>query len=60
MKQNVTPRWLTRKSATQYCGLSKTAIDIHIRNKRFATRKIGRNRLIDRESLDAWIEGKPA
>lgn len=55
MPQTVTPRWLSRKAATQYCGLSKTTIDLHIREGTFQTQKAGRNRLIDREALDAWI-----
>lgn len=60
MSAEITPRWLTRKTAKQYSSLSIPTIDRRIREKVFVTKKVGRVRLIDRESLDAWIEGKPA
>jgi hypothetical protein len=59
MEQKIQPRWLSRKGAVQYCGLSKTKLDVHIRRKDFVTKKIGKSRLIDRHSLDGWIENVP-
>lgn len=56
MSAEITPRWLTRKAAHKYCSLSIPTIDRHMRDKKFATRKVGKVRLIDRESLDSWIK----
>lgn len=54
--EDITPRWLTRKGAKAYCGLSVPTLDRRMREKAFVTKKVGTTRLIDRISLDAWIE----
>lgn len=58
MSAPVQPKYLNVKDAARYCGLSERTIKRRIREKCFKTFIQGR-RLIDRESLDAWIEGKP-
>lgn len=65
MSHQITPRWLTLGNdgtAKAYCGLSDTTIKRAIRDGLIKSHIVnGRGeergrRLIDRESLDAWIE----
>lgn len=54
-------RWLTlgnKGTAKAYCGLSDKTLQRAIRDKKIASHLVGHKRLIDRESLDAWIEGR--
>lgn len=59
----ITPRWLTYERASAYSSLSTRTLESHVkagliqsRNVCTPGRKRGR-RLIDRESLDSFIEG---
>jgi len=61
-KQIITPRWLTLTQATMYSGLGTRVLQNHIRGGFIRSSSVcapgssrGR-RLIDRESLDAFIE----
>jgi hypothetical protein len=61
-KQTIAPRWLTLTQATVYSGLGTRALQNHIRagfirsSNACAPGAIRGRRLIDRESLDAFIE----
>lgn len=50
------PRWLNVREAALYCGLSETTLKRVIVAGKIRSFMAGR-RLIDRWSLDAWIEG---
>lgn len=52
----IQPRWLNAKGAAKYSGMSERTIRRLIQNKTVRSSLRGRCRLIDRESLDAWIE----
>jgi len=51
MSAEIPPRWLSRKNAVVYSGIPKTTLDIHIRNKAFKTRKVGRSHSSDFSSI---------
>lgn len=63
--QAITPRWLKLKSAEQYCGLNVRTLQRRIADGLVTSKLVkteGTNRgvrLIDRLSLDAYIEGCP-
>jgi excisionase family DNA binding protein len=59
MQVEITPRWLSLANASKYSGLSVRTLNKAVKSKSFKSYLNGRKRLIDRESLDAWIEGKP-
>lgn len=59
MSTQVQPKYLTLPDARIYCGLSERTLKRAIHAGKVRSFNRGR-RLIDRESLDAWIEGKPA
>lgn len=59
MSTQVQPKYLTLTDARTYCGLSERTLKRAIKAGLVKSFNRGR-RLIDRESLDAWIEGKPA
>lgn len=58
MNAQVQPKYLTLADARAYCGLSERTLKRAIKAEKVKSFIQGR-RLIDRESLDAWIEGKP-
>lgn len=63
MDTKAPPRWLTlgyNGTCKPYCGLSDKTVGRAIRRGEIKSHMAGGRRLIDRESLDAWIEGKPA
>jgi hypothetical protein len=51
------PRWMKLATASKYCGLSVSTLRQKVKEKCFASRLVGHSRLLDRISLDAWIEG---
>ena len=55
-EQLVTPRLLSTKSAANYTGVSIRTIGLWIAERLVATRKVGGRRLIEKESLDAFID----
>lgn len=63
MKHDIEPRWLTYELAAKYCSLSPRTLETFVSQGLIATgnpRQIGASqgrRLIDRLSLDAFIEG---
>jgi excisionase family DNA binding protein len=56
MSQAIQPRYLNLKDASKYCGLSARTLERAVKDKKVKSYIQGR-RLIDRESLDAWITG---
>lgn len=60
MKVKVQPRYLSLANSAIYTGLSVRTLNKAVKSKAVKSYLNGRKRLIDRESLDAWIEGKPA
>lgn len=59
MKQKVTPRYLSLANSAIYTGLSVRTLNKAVKDNKVKSYLNGRKRLIDRESLDAWIEGRP-
>lgn len=56
----IQPRYLSMKDAATYTGLTTRTLHKAVANNSVRSFLNGRKRLILRESLDAWIEGKPA
>lgn len=56
----ITPRWLNRPAAARYAGMSVRSIHRHMMAGAFDSRKVGGCRLIDRLSLDEWIQSHPS
>jgi ribosomal protein S12 len=54
VSQVITPDWLTLESAHQWCGISVRKLERHVKANDFLHKFQG-VRLINRESLDAWI-----
>jgi len=65
IEKSITPRWLKLKTAEQYCGLNTRTLRRRIADKSVSSKIVkvpGTQRgvrLIDRISLDAFIEGCP-
>lgn len=57
MSAEVQPKYLNLRDAAKYCGLSERTLKRAIKTEKVKSFIQGR-RLIDRQSLDAWIEGK--
>ena len=57
MKQGIQPRWLSIKAASGYCSLSIRRIEQLVADNSLKSHLVGRRRLIDRRSIDAWVEG---
>lgn len=55
----IQPKYLNLADASRYCGLAKRTLEDHAKAGDFVSFVCARRRLIDRESLDAWIEGRP-
>jgi hypothetical protein len=51
------PRWMKLATASKYSGLSVATLRQRLKEKCFVSRLVGRSRLVDRISLDAWIIG---
>jgi excisionase family DNA binding protein len=54
----VQPKCLNPETASKYCGLSIRTLKRRIKEGCFKTYTKGRRVLIDRESLDAWINDR--
>ncbi|MDE1882914.1 MAG: helix-turn-helix domain-containing protein [Rhodospirillales bacterium] len=54
------PRFFRIPEAVAYSGVSRTALYLLMGNGILAARKSGRATLIDRESLDRYLDGLPA
>lgn len=59
MSEQVQPKYLTLVDARTYCGLPKRTLKRAIKAGHVRSLNRGR-RLIDRESLEAWIVSSPA
>lgn len=60
-KQNavIFPRFFRFPEAVAYSGVSRTALYLLLGNGTIVARKSGRATLIDRESLDRYLDGLP-
>lgn len=56
MKTEIQPGWMTRETAARWSGLSVRTIDRIVSAGRVHSRLKGRVRLIERESLHAFID----
>ncbi|MCW1887677.1 hypothetical protein OKA04_23270 [Luteolibacter flavescens] len=56
----ITPRWMKLRLASRHCGLSVRTLERRLSEECFASKLVGAVRLIDRESLDAWIDSQPS
>lgn len=56
--KQIEPKYLNLADASRYCGLAKRTLEDACKAGKFRNFVQARRRLIDRESLDAWIEGK--
>ncbi len=54
------PRWLRMPAAVAYSGISRSAIYELLGAGKIQSHRIGASRVIDRESLDAFITSQPA
>ena len=59
-RQPITPRWLKVPAAVAYSGISRSVIYELLNARKIKSHRIGAARVIDRESLDAFIAGQPA
>lgn len=55
-EQLVTPRLLSQKDAATYSGVSLRTVEYLVASSAVASVKIGKRRLIEKESLDAFID----
>jgi hypothetical protein len=60
MQQQLQPKYLNVKGAANYCGLSTRRIELAVARAEVTSFLKGKRRLILRESIDSWIEGKSA
>ena len=56
MPEQLTPRLLTVKSAANYSGVSNRTVENWITGKLVVSRKLCGRRLIEKDSLDAFID----
>lgn len=59
-RQPITPRWLKIPAAVSYSGISRSVIYELLNARKIKSHRIGAARVIDRESLDAFISSQPA
>jgi excisionase family DNA binding protein len=60
MSETIAPRTVRPHVAARMTGLSRTVIFDLIRQKKLASRKVGKARLIDVASLEALVRGGEA
>lgn len=53
----IQPRYLNLADASRYCGLAKRTLEDAAKAGKFRNFVQARRRLVDRASLDEWIEG---
>ncbi len=56
--QPITPRWLRIPAAVAYSGISRSVIYELMGAGKIKTHRVGSTRIIDRESLDAFISAE--
>lgn len=59
-RQPVTPRWLKIPSAVAYSGIGRSTLYELMNAGKIKSHRIGAARVIDRESLDAFISSQPS
>jgi len=59
-RQPVLPRWLKITTAVAYSGISRSTLYELMNAGNISSHRIGSSRLIDRESLDAFISAQPS
>lgn len=50
------PRWLRIPKAVAYCGIGRSSLYEAMSRGEIRSSRVGGCRLIDRESLDQWVE----
>jgi len=55
-RDQVTPRLLSKKGAASYSGVSLRTVEYWLSKKLVAVRKIGGRVLVEKDSLDAFID----
>lgn len=59
-RQEVEPEWLRYAAAEEYTGLGRTTLTKLVRNSEVRIARLGKTVLINRESLDEYLEGRSA
>lgn len=59
-RREAPPRFLRVGAAVAYCGLGRSLLYQHLNNGTIRSHRVGRVRLIDRESLDLFIQSHEA
>lgn len=59
-RQPVTPRWLKISTAVAYSAIGRSTLYELMNAGKIRSHRIGGARVIDRESLDAFISSQPA
>ena len=59
-RQPITPRWLKIPAAVAYSGISRSVFYELMNAGKIKTHRIGGARVLDRESIDAFINSQPA
>lgn len=59
-RQPITPRWLKIPAAVAYSGISRSTLYELMNAGQIKSHRIGAARVIDRESLDAFIATQPS
>ena len=58
--ETIQPRWMKVATAVRYSGISRSSLYELLNSGKIRSHRIGGSRLIDRESLDAFISSQPA
>lgn len=59
-RQPMIPRWLKIPTAVAYAGVCRSTLYELMNAGKISSHRIGSSRLIDRESLDAFISSQPS
>jgi excisionase family DNA binding protein len=59
-RQLITPRWLKIPAAVAYTGISRSVLYELMNAGKIKSHRIGASRVLDRESLDAFINDQPS
>ena len=59
MQAQVTREWVTYRQAEQIAGLSRTTLRKLVEEGEIKIKRVGRAVRINRESLDAYMNGEP-
>lgn len=59
-RQPIMPRWLKIPAAVAYSGISRSTFYELMNARQVKSHRIGGARVLDRESIDAFISSRPA